>query len=373
MSHAREHSHSFTATVEKKPHSVAEIMVEIPAETLMEHRAMALKEIGRDAQIDGFRKGHVPEKVLLERVGEMAILTEAAEITIRHTYPHVLEEHDLDPIGAPEITITALAPGNPLKFKAVVALIPSVKLPDYKKIAQEKNKEKQNIAVTDKDVEDQVERIQRQKLAYDRIQEKAKARKETEDAGLPLPEETEEDYSKLPLPELTDEYVKTLGNFETVEQFKNELRTHLQSEKEQEAQGKRRADLTDAIIEKTEIDLPQILIDSELNQMTAEMEGDIKRAGLSLEDYLSHVKKTREDLVKEWTPIAEKRAKLQLILNEIAKVENVTPDQEKVSQEVAHLVEHFKGADVERVLIYVETTMRNDAVLSMLESIGDAK
>ncbi len=373
--HAHGHSHAYTATTEKRPGSTAVVTVEVPLETLNAHRAFAVQSIANHVTIDGFRKGHVPEKILVEKVGEMALLTEAADITISHLYPHILEEQKLDAIGSPKVTITKLAPGNPLHFTLEVALVPEVTLPDYMKIAKKNNSDAVNVDVTDAEVDETVTRIQRQKLAYDRLQGKAKARKEAEDAGLTLPTpdsvdtpiETEEDFAKLPLPELTDEYVKTLGGFENVQAFKDEIRKHMATEKENEATSKRRAALTDAIIDGTTIDLPSILVESELNQMFAEMESDITRAGMKMEDYLEHAKKTREDLAKEWTPIAEKRAKLQLVLNEIAKRENVKPDEARVATEMSALLARFPDANPERTRIYVETVLTNEAVIEMLE------
>lgn len=373
MSHSHDHghSHAYTAKVEKKAGSLAVITVEVPEETLHSHRAFAVESIAQHVTLDGFRKGKVPEKVLIEKVGEMAILTETAEITISHLYPHILGSEKLDAIGSPKVTITKLAPQNPLHFTLEVALMPEVQLPDYKAIAKKQNAEKVNVDVTDAEVDEAVIRVQRQKLAYDRLQNKAKMKQaETGVDAAPTPEfiETEEDFAKLPLPELNDEYVKTLGGFETVDAFKSDIRKHLSAEKERDVTSKRRASLTDAIVDGTKVDLPAILTESELGQMFAEMESDITRAGMKIEDYLEHVKKTREDLAKEWTPVAEKRAKLQLVLNEIAKKEDVKPDEALVATEMSGLLAKFENADPARVRVYVETVLTNDAVLKMLEA-----
>ncbi len=142
----------------------------------------------------------------------------------------------------------------------------------------------------------------------------------------------------------------------------------MEIEKKQQNAAKHRADITDGIIAKTEMTLPQILIDSEINQMFAQMEEDLERAELKMDDYLTHIKKTKEDLKKEWTPAAETRAKLQLLLNEIAKVENITPDMEKVNEQTKELMERFKDADEYRVRLYVASVLLNEAVMKSLES-----
>lgn len=384
-------------TVTKDERSSVKIEGEIPFSELEAHRSAAIKHLGKDIELDGFRKGHIPENILVKHVGEMNILAEMAERALARTYPEIVKEHKLDVVGHPQVSLTKLAEGNPLGFSAVVAVMPAVSLPDYKTIAADIKKEDENV--TDENLEEAIKNILRQKMAYERLQKKAAAKaeaapkdaktdKENVSAGtgnaaeLPTPESeaakkaaadtdepitTEEELNKLPLPELTDEYVKGLGDFSSVDDFKTKLRQHLEIEKQKEVTQKHRAAITDAIVETSQIDLPQVMIDSEINQMFAQMEEDLKRSNLKIDDYLAHVKKTRDDLIKEWTPAAEKRAKLQLVLNEIAKKENTTVDQGKVEHEVEHLLSHYKDANEERVRIYVETILKNEEVMKMLE------
>lgn len=379
-------------TIEKQDGSQVQITGEIPFTELAKHRASAIAALGKDIEIDGFRKGHVPEKVLVEKLGEMRILSEMAERTLAKVYPEAVKEHNLEVIGYPQVSITKLAPDNPMGFTATVAVVPEITLPDYKKTAAEVNKDKASVEVTDADVEDQIKDIMRQKIAYERLQKKAAAgAKHVHEDGtvhdgpahgegttdLPTPEseaakeeEEEFDPEKIELPELTDEYVKELGQpgqFETVADFKAKLREHLEIEKKREVEAAHRAKLTDKIIEDSTFALPQVLIDSEINQMFAQMEEDLKRANLKMDDYLSHIKKTKENLIKEWTPAAEKRARLQLVLNEIAKREDVTPDKEQLDTQVKQLLEQYKDADEARVRVYVASVMMNEAVMKMLE------
>lgn len=149
--------------------------------------------------------------------------------------------------------------------------------------------------------------------------------------------------------------------------FKTKLREHLEIEKKHEVATEHRAKLTDAIIEASTIDLPQILVDHEINQMFAQMEDDLKRANLKMEDYLNHIKKTRDDIKTDWTPAAEKRAKLQLILNKIAKEEKITPDEKIVENQVKDILAMYKNANELSVHTYVSTILTNEAVLKKLE------
>lgn len=365
-------------TVTKGERSSATITGEIPYAVLTGYRAAALEHLGKNVSIDGFRKGHVPEAMLVERIGEMPLLSEMAERTLAKLYPEILRVHTLDAIGQPQVSITKLAPENPLGFSIQVALMPEITLPDYKQLAS--GVEHEAAEVTDEDVTKQIEDIQRSKRAYERMQEKATAKREAEAAGqtLPTPEsvqdtETPENDADEPLPELTDEYVKTLGEFSSVEEFKTKLREHLSVEKTREAAGKHRAAITDALVEASTIELPEVLVASELSGMFGQMEQDLTRANLSIDDYLTHLKKTRKDLEDEWRPAAEKRAKLQLILNEIAKREAIEIPEEELEAQVQQILEAHKDADPTRVRLYVRSTLENERVLKMLEEQSEKK
>ena len=367
---------SFTAT--KNDDSTVTLTGELPFAEVAKHRASAIKKLGRNVKIDGFREGHVPEKMLAERIGEGMILSEMAERAIAASYPEIVKAHNLDVIGYPEIRVTKLAPENPLGFTATVAVLPEIVLPDVKQIAKDLNKEKSSAEVTDEELETQIKDILRQKAAYERLQGKA-AQTHTHADGTvhegPAHDEDgnhiEEEQPELEIPELTDELVGTLGQpgqFESVADFKSKLREHMEIEKKRDTDAAHRAKITDKIIEESSFALPKVMIDSELNQMFAQMEEDLGRANLKIDDYLAHIKKTREDLTNEWTPAAEKRARLQLVLNEIAKKEDIKPDTHAVEAEVKHLLEHYKDADANRVRIYVSSVMTNEAVMKMLES-----
>ncbi|NCN52575.1 trigger factor [Candidatus Parcubacteria bacterium] len=365
-------------SVEKQEGSTVKIAGEIPYTYLEKHRDAALKHIGKDIQIDGFRKGSVPEKVIIERVGEAAVIAEMAERALSLAYPLIIAEHDIDAVGYPQIGITKIAKDNPLGFTATVAVLPDVTLPDYKEIAKDINAKKPSDEVTDEDVETQIKDILRQKTAYERLQKKAQPaddHEHGEDCDHDHEEEADEapieDAADIPVPELTDELVQTLGQpgqFTTVADFKAKIREHLEIQKKQDASSMHRGNLTDAIVEKSEIELPQVMIDAELNQMFAQMEEDLKRASLSTDDYLGHIKKTRDDLKAEWAPTATKRAKLQLVLNEIAQKESIEADAGEVDQQVSALLEQYKDADEARVRIYVQSMLTNEKVMQMLET-----
>lgn len=366
MDHQHHVNFKTAFTIEQLPDSEIKISGELPFVELESERSAALVELGRDVEIDGFRKGHVPTAVLEKRLGEMTILAEMAERAIAHAYPHILEEHSIEAIGHPKIEITKIAPENPLGFTVTVAVIPTFTLPDYVKIAKQVNKGRSDDTVTEEELDAKVAEVLRQKAAYDRLQSKTQV---SEEDAI----QTEEDIeNKLIIPELTDEVAMSLGQpgqFTGVDDFKAKLREHLEIEKKNENSAKHRGEITDKIIDATEISLPKILIESEINQMVAQMQEDLDRAMLKMDDYLSHIQKTKEELIKEWEPAAIKRAKLQLILNEIAKAEKLTPDIEQVNEQTKVLLERFKDADEYRVRIYVASVLLNEEVMKKLESL----
>ena len=277
--------------INKLEKSKVEIISSIEAKYFESFRKKALENINNEITIDGFRKGKVPENILTTKVGEMNILEEMAELAISEAYPKILVEEKIDAIGRPEINITKIAKDNPLEFKVITAVIPEVKLADYKKIAKEEKGNNSNEKIeeaTEKEIDD--------------------------------------------------------------------------------AKWKKRIILSDKLIESSSMDIPEVLIESEVKRIEAQFGDDVARMGVKIEDYLSHAKKTIEDLRKDWKPHAEKKAKLQLILNEISKLEKIKLDEKELEKEINHILEHYKDADREQVRVYAETVLMNEQVFRFLEN-----
>ena len=149
---------------------------------------------------------------------------------------------------------------------------------------------------------------------------------------------------------------------------REQLSAMLSEDKKTAAKEKLRLSIADAIAAETTVELPNVMIESELNRTQSQFENDIQRMGVKLDDYLKHAKKTLEEIRKEWLPHAEKKAKLQLILNEISRLENIKPSPAEIETETNHIVEHYKDADRERAAIYAETVLTNEKVFEFLES-----
>lgn len=338
-----------TSEVKKLDKSRVEITAEIDAVSFAGYEAKALKHLGEHAEMPGFRKGHVPEGILAKNIPEIRILEEMAELAVADAYGTILEKEKIDAIGRPEIMLTKLAKGNPLSFKIITAVIPEVILPDYKTIA--KNSPKQEaVAVTDEDVEKTIAEVR-----------KMRAKKESAD------EPSQEEPKDEELPALDDAFVKTLGSFNDVEDFKNKIRENMRLEKEHQVKEKRRLAIIEALIDKSKIDVPETLANAEVDKMLHRLKADVENIGFAFDAYLKQMQKTEEDIRKEWLPEAEKRAKLQLIVQKIAETEKIVPEQADVEKELAHLLEHYKDADPMRARMYIESTLTTEKVFRFLE------
>jgi trigger factor len=361
-------------TVKKLPKSEIEIEGELESEIFENYWQVALKKLGENFELDGFRKGKVPENVLLQNIPEIRILEEMAELALGEYYPKILETEKIDAISRPEIAITKLARKNPLGFKIKTAVLPQIKLPEYKNIAKEIiskiTEAEKNIEVSEKEIEDTIMDIRKSRAEKMHMAN-------TTPPNLPLsgeenslpPDKGEHKGVESELPEFNDAFVQALGPFKDVADFKNKLKENLKLEKENLQKEKTRLKIIEKIIDGSEIDLPEILVEIELDKILYRMEADITTMGLKFEDYLKHINKTKENLRKEFRKDAEQKAKLALILNEIAKVEKITADEEQVAKEVAAILDQYKDADPQRAKIHAENVLTNEKIFQFLENL----
>ena len=344
------------ATIKKLPLSEIEITGSISGTTFDSFRAKALKNINEAIEIDGFRKGNIPEKTLVAKVGEKTILEEMAELALSEAYPSIVMDHKIDALGRPDIQITKMALGNPLEFIIKTAVAPEITLGDYKKIAREiPERDKKELEVSEKDISEAIDRIRTSHASHEG-HDHEKMTKDEHDAAI-----------KASMPEITDEFVAGLGDFKNVEDFKIKIKTALVEDKKREAREKRRIEMAEKISDASSVELPLVLIESEMRRIELQFEDDIKRMGVTLDDYLKHAKKTVDDLKKEWKPHAEKKAKLQMVINKIADAEKINADAKEIEAEVAHILAHYKDADRERAQAYATGVLTNEKVFQFLE------
>lgn len=348
-------------TITKLAKSRVEIKASVDAKKFDSYKTKALENIGQVAKVDGFRPGHVPTSVLEKHVGDAGILDEMAQMAIMEAYPAILIDNKIDAIGRPEIGITKVAMGNDLEFTVTTAVLPTVTLADYKKVAKDANKVEVTATVEDSEIDSALLEL-RQMRAHQKMH----------DDGH---EHHDHDHTKIDekdLPELTDEFVQSMGKFEGIEDFKTKLRENLLKEKTDREIEKKRIVLVDGIIDGSTIDLPDMLVDFELDKMMQQFAHDISMMGMTMEDYMKRIEKTEADLKKDWLENATKRAKMQLILDEIAAKEKLAPTDVEIQGEVSKILDMYQNkADIseERARAYVTQILTNAKVFEYLESV----
>ncbi len=348
--------------------SEVEIEGEIAAEYFEEHRKSALKKLTENAEIPGFRKGFAPEKIVTARFGNIKILEDAAQDALDSQYGSIVTDHSIRAVGAPQVTITKIAEKNPLGFKIKTAVFPEINLSDYKELAKktvaEITKKEENFAVEDKEIEDVILQLRKSKVEKKRVgADETVETDETKDETADKKSQTEEN-----LPIFDDEFAKSVGDFKNVTDLRDKIKENLLADKKIRAKEKVRLAILEVLVEKTPMTVPELFIESELVKMIAQFKDDISRAGLTYDTYLEHIKKTEDDIRKEWRENAVKRAKTQLILGHVANTEKITPDEYVVKKEIDHILGHHKDADRFRVRMYVENMLTNEKVLEFLEN-----
>ncbi|MEI6296603.1 MAG: trigger factor [bacterium] len=346
--------------IKELENSEIEITAEIDALLFASYRDKALKALNKDIAMDGFRAGHIPEEMIIQKLGEIGILEEAAEIALRELYPKFVIENNIDAIGRPEISITKIAKGNPLEVVIKTAVMPKFEVADYKKIAKKVWTElsKEKTEATEKEVETVIDEIRKSRVKKDEhtcVDEKCK-------------EDHKGDKKEVELPEVTDDFVKTIGNFKDVADFKDKIKKNLELEKENAKRESGRTKILEKIAEDIKVKIPKVLVDNEVKQILSEMKGRVEQIGLEFDKYLEQIKKTEADIKKEAEEPAEKRVKFKLILKSIAKTEEIKVPEDEVMKEVENLLKYYEGADFTSAKMYVEDTMTNDKVFELLDN-----
>ncbi len=339
-----------TINVEKKltkgPQSTIVATCTIAAKDFAPFYTQAMEQIKKNVTVAGFRDGKAPDAMIEKQVGDFAVTQEMAEIAIHEAMVSIVESEKITLIGQPKVTISKIARDNDLEFTLTFPVMPEIKLGEYKKIAKEiMNKTLEVPPVTDEEVAKTLEEL--------RNAHKMKLEKEG--------------ATDVVLPELTDTFAQTVGDFKTLEDLKAHIKKSTEAEKTHQASEKRRVMLLDAIAASGDFETPQTLIDHHASRMLAELSGNLAQFNMTLEAYLTQIKKTEEEMKKEIEPTAAKRAKLELVIGHIAKMEKIEADELKVNEEVDHMMEHYKTGDRKVIQDYVTYYLTNEAVIEFLE------
>jgi trigger factor len=373
--------------IEKKelPKGLVEFKIIVDVEEFESFHTKAFSEIQKSVEVDGFRKGSAPEALVVKKYGEMVILEEMANLALRKAYVQAIDEHKINPISEPQVSITKIAKGNPLELTITVPVMPEITLPAYSKIAKDVVNDGETIVVTDKDIEDVLEELRKgrakehEHAGHDHNHDHADHDHSSHNHDHDHDEhadvkkvgevtENKEVKTEVVLPELNDDFAKSFGDsFTSLVDLKSKVSENLKLEKEQKLREKRRSAIMEKLVAETKADLPDVMIESELNNMLHQMKADITRFGGTWEEYLTHSKKTEEDIKKDWVSDAHKRAMSQLILHKIGQAEKLMATEQEVEVELVRLLATVQDADEERAKAYLYQALTNDKVLKFLE------
>lgn len=333
--------------IENLENSRARITVTIPSadfETLFEK---AKEKVLGEVKMNGFRDGKVPYEAFLKSHGEFSIRQEMGYMAVDKNYIDVILNEKIESIGRPEIAILKVTKGEDFEYQITTDLLPKVILGDYKTYVNEFQIAK-IVSATDDEVNEALEELRRMRITPTSTQATAGEEKIDE------------------LPEINEAFLKSVGDFKTVDDLKKRIGDNIDNEKKWKEEEKRRARIFDKLIADTKTEIPNSLILNELTKIEEKIKTDLAQMGVSFDDYLKHMKKNLPDWQESEKENAKKQVILQLALLEIAKKENIKVSEATVQSEVAHLLSQYKEIDPERARAYTEEKMTNSLVAEFL-------
>jgi trigger factor len=390
--------------VEKKilPKSQIEFLVELTVEEFKPSIEAAAAQISQEIKIDGFRPGKAPLDLVKKKVGEMSILEKAANIAINKSFNQIIAENAKDDkiIGQPMVDITKLAPENPLEFKITFSLLPTVTLGEYKNLGVKATKaeidQKEVARVIDYLRDTKVKEVASMEAAKDGSKVVASVEmfldsvpvegSQTKDTAIILGKEyfvpgfdaklvgakagevkefslvypkdfhqknlagkkvefkvTVKEIFDREVPVMDDEFAKNFGGKDLAD-LKAMIEKDILGQKGFEAERKTELDMLEKILAKTKFeDLPEMLITNETEKMLIELEDNVSHQGGKMEDYLTSLKKTRNQLAMDLLPEAVKRVKTALLIRQVGEIEKIEPTENDVEEKIKQLLEQYKG------------------------------
>lgn len=386
--------------VENLEKNMVKLTIEVPAEELDAAIKKAYNKQKNSISLPGFRKGKVPQAYLEKMYGAEMFYEEAANIMIPEAYSKELEGTELDIVSRPSIDVTQIEKGKPFIFTAEVAVKPEVTLGEYKGIQVEPVA----AEVTDEDISAELVKVQDQNSRMVTVEDRAIEDGDTVNidyagtvdgvafdggtaAGQPLVigsgtfipgfeeqligknigEETDvnvtfpEEYhaeelkgkaavfhvkvngiTKKELPVIDDEFAKDVSEFDTLDEYKEDIKAKLLVEKEKQARSEKENKVVDAIIENASMEIPDAMIETQQMQMADEFAQRLSYQGLQLEQYLQFSGMTKEAFLEQLKPQALKRIQTRLVLEAIVEAENIEATEEELTKELTDMAAAYK-------------------------------
>lgn len=419
--------------MEKLEKNVVKFEITVGADKFSEALKKSFAKNSNKFNIPGFRKGKAPMNIIKKYYGEGVFYEDAINFCCEETYPNAVEEYGIKPVDYPHIDIVDIGEGKDLTYTATVTVSPEVELGEYKGVEvkkvqydvtdedvnsqlasmQEKNGrvetkaegstvEKGNIAVIDfkgyvdgiafeggegKDYsleigsgsfidtfEDQLVGLKVGESKNVNVTFPAEYGKPELDGKPAVFEVTVKDIKVKELPALDDEFAKDVSEFDTLEELKADIRTKMTTANEQKAKREYEDAVIFAVCENAKIDIPQVMVDKEIDIMLRDLEERLKYQGLDLNSYYEYTNNTEEKVREYMKENAEKRVKTDLVIGKIAEVEQIDATDEEILTKAAEVAKLYGQQDVEKTaqLIfnnqkgYLKIDIVNEKVIKIL-------
>ncbi len=392
--------------VEKLENNMAKLTIEVPADDLEKALQSAYMKQKNKIAMPGFRKGKVPRQMIEKMYGPEIFYDDAANALIPKAYSEAYDECDLEIVSRPEINIVQIEKGKSFIFTADVATKPEVKLGEYKglevdkvstrvtqkevdaKIQEEAEKNAREVVVTDRPVADGDEVIldfegfvdgeafeggkgENYPLTigsgsfipgFEEQLVGAEAEKEVE-VKVTFPEDyhaeelkgkeavfkcTVHEIKAKELPEIDDEFAAEVSEFDTLEEYKADVKAKIKEQKAADGKRNQEDQAVEQAVKNAEYEIPQPMIDTQTTQMVEDFAQRIQSQGITLEQYFQFTGLTAEKMMEDMKPQAIKRIETRLVLEAIAKAENIEITDEKVDEELAKMAESY-NMEVEKL------------------------
>ena len=420
--------------VEKLEKNMAKLTIEVSAEDLDKAMEKAYQKQKSRISLPGFRKGKAPRKMIESMYGKGVFMEDAVNSLVPQEYTKALGECDLEIVSQPEINVTQMEPGKALIFTADVAVKPEVTLGDYKGVEVPKSE----ITVTDEEVDAEVKKEQDKNARTVAVEDRAAANgdittidfegfvdgvafeggKGTDyaltlgsstfipgfedqlvgantgdhvEVKVTFPEEYQAkelagkeavfqcDVKKIEtkeVPELDDEFAKDVSEFDTLAEYKEDVKKKLTEKKEKEARTAKENAAVDKAIENAQMDIPDLMTKTECRQMMDDFSRRMQQQGLSMEQYFQFTGQSMDKMMEDMKPQALKRIQTRLVLEKVAEAENIQPSEEEITEEIQKMADAYKmEADKIREAIGesgLEQMKKDMAVQKAVTVIADA-
>jgi len=333
--------------------NVIEYRAEIPLETIKEHEKREIVRMGQTIAVPGFRKGKVPETMLREYIHPAEVLEEAADAAVRKAIRDLVEAESIDAIGLPDVQIKSIELNKPIEFTVRFAIDPNIDLPDYKKIGSEILTRKDDVSVTEKEIDDALLEVRRMAAR----------------AFTPAPNEGEKPKqpNDADLPQITDELAEKIAGVKTVAELRDQVRRELSFNNEIQSRDAKHDEIVKAIAQKAKLTVPHLLVEQELANFLESRNAEMERLGMTLEEYLKQIKKTEKELADEERAAIEERVRTGLVFQKIREVENITASDREIAQRVELLKRRYPHEAADTLRRSAAASIAQEKVFKLFE------